>query len=221
MNTANSLAYLAPQFLVLSESQLKDIHLAALEVLRRTGIQFHHLGAVEMLKDAGAFISNGNLVKFPAAMVEDAIATVPSRVIMCDRDGEPAVWLEDTKVNFGTGSDCINLLDPETGEHRKFTEKDILDAYHLCDALPNIHFVMSIGIPSDVPSETAYDVQMAAMLEHTIKPIVFVTNDLASCQRAIDMAAAVAGGYEALREQKWVQIPPFSGQDGNTLTGKT
>ena len=172
MNTANSLAYLAPQFLVLSESQLKDIHLAALEVLRRTGIQFHHLGAVEMLKDAGAFISDGNLVKFPAAMVEDAIATVPSRVIMCDRDGEPAVWMEDTKVNFGTGSDCINLLDPETGEHRKFTEKDILDAYHLCDALPNIHFVMSIGIPSDVLSETAYDVQMAAMLEHTIKPII-------------------------------------------------
>lgn len=206
MNTANSLAYLAPQFFILSESQLKDIHLAALEVLRRTGIRFHHLGAVEMLKDAGAFISNDNLVKFPAAMVEDAIATVPSRVIMCDRDGEPAVWLEGSKVNFGTGSDCINLLDPVTGDHRKFTEKDILDAYHLCDALPNIHFVMSIGIPSDVPSETAYDVQMAAMLEHTTKPIVFVTNDLASCQRAIDMAAAVAGGYEALREQQHILL---------------
>jgi len=35
---------------------------------------------------------------------------------------------------------------------------------------------------------------------------VFVTNDLASCQRAIDMAAAVAGGYEALREQQHILL---------------
>ena len=206
MNFANSLAYLTPQFFVLSESQLADLHRAALEVLRHTGIRFHHAGALEMLKAAGAFISDGNLVKMPASMVEDAIASVPGRVIMCDRDGEPAVWLEGSKVNFGTGSDCINLLDPYSGEHRKFTEKDIIEAYHLCDALPNIHFVMSIGIPSDVPSDSAYDVQMADMLMHTSKPLVFVTNDKESCQRAIDMAAAVAGGYEALREQQHILL---------------
>jgi trimethylamine--corrinoid protein Co-methyltransferase len=33
-----------------------------------------------------------------------------------------------------------------------------------------------------------------------------VTNDRASCQRAIDMAAAVAGGYEALREQQHILL---------------
>jgi len=40
-------------------------------------------------------------------------------------------------------------------------------------------------------AHATYDAQMALMLEHTSKPIVFVTNDKASCQRAIDMAAAV------------------------------
>ena len=49
MRSANSIAYQSPQFSILSESQSKDIHLAALEVLRRTGIRFHHVGAVEML----------------------------------------------------------------------------------------------------------------------------------------------------------------------------
>jgi trimethylamine--corrinoid protein Co-methyltransferase len=44
------------------------------------------------------------------------------------------------------------------------------------------------------------------MLEHTTKPLVFVTNDLASCQRAIDMAAAVAGDHEALREQQHILL---------------
>ncbi|MBN1178178.1 MAG: trimethylamine methyltransferase family protein [Anaerolineae bacterium] len=206
MNTANSVLFQAPQFQVLSESQIETIHRAALEVLRRTGIRFHHQEALEMLEEVGAFVSDGNLVKFPASLVEDAIATVPGRVVMCDRDGAPAVFLEGEKVNFGTGSDCLNLLDPETGEHRKFTTADIINGYHLCDALPNIDFVMSIGLPADVAPELSYDVQMALMLEHTTKPIVFVTDDGDTCQRAIDMAAAVAGGYEALREQQHILL---------------
>ncbi len=206
MRTANSIAFLTPQFSILSESQIRDIHLAALEVLRRTGIRFHHPGAVDMLKKAGAFLSDGNLVKFPASLVEDTIRSVPSRVIMCDRNGAPAMYLEGTKASFGTGSDCLNLLDPITGEHRKFTQADIINGYRLCDALPNIDFLMSIGIPADVDRKLTYDLQMALMLENSSKPIVFVTNDKSACQRAIDMAAAVAGGYEALREQQHILL---------------
>jgi trimethylamine--corrinoid protein Co-methyltransferase len=206
MNAGNKVVFQSPQFAVLSETQLQDLHLAALEVLRRTGIRFLHQEALDLLEEAGAFISDQNLVKFPPHLVEEAIASAPGRVVMCDRDGEPAMYLEGTKVYFGTGSDCLNLLDPESGEHRKFTQADLIHGYHLCDALPNIHFVMSIGIPSDVDADLLYDAQMALMLEHTLKPIVFVTNDRASCQRAIDMAAAVAGGYEALAEQQHILL---------------
>lgn len=206
MRKVNSSAYQSPQFSILSEGQMKDLHLAALEVLRRTGIRFHHQGALDLLKNAGAFVSDGNLVKFPARLVEDAINTVPERVIMCDRDGEPAMFLEGSKSSFGTGSDCLNILDSETGEHRKFAQADIVDGYRLCDALPNIDFVMSIGLPADVDPKITYDVQMALMLENTIKPIVFVTDDKASCQRAIEMAAAAAGGHEELREHQHILL---------------
>ncbi|RPI51116.1 MAG: hypothetical protein EHM56_09945 [Chloroflexi bacterium] len=82
-------AHQPPQFSLLSESQIQDLHLGALELLRRTGIRFYHPGALEMLKAAGAFVSDGNLARFPASLVEDAIASTPSRIVMCDRDGEP------------------------------------------------------------------------------------------------------------------------------------
>jgi len=206
MKKINSIAFSSPQFSLLSETQLQDLHLAALEVLRRTGIRFYHQKALEMLKNAGAFVSEDNLVRFPAHLVEEAIASAPGRIVMCDRNGDPAMFLEGSQVYFGTGSDCLNLLDPETGAHKKFTRTDIVDGYHLCDALPNIHFVMSIGIPSDADPALIYDVQMALMLQHTTKPIVFVTNDRASCQRAIDMAAAVAGSHEALVEQQHILL---------------
>lgn len=85
MRNANSLSFNAPQFAVLSDSQMADLHLAALETLRRTGIRFFHPEAIEMLRHAGAFVSDGNLVKITVAMVEDAIATVPGRIIMRPR----------------------------------------------------------------------------------------------------------------------------------------
>ncbi|MDF1500055.1 MAG: trimethylamine methyltransferase family protein [Anaerolineales bacterium] len=206
MNFPNSSSTNPPQFSVLTESDKRSLHFAALEILRRTGIRFHHAGALEMLAQAGAFISDGNLVKFPSRMVEDAISTVPSRIIMCDRSGEAGVFLEGNHANFGTGSDCLNLLDPGSGERRKFTKQDLIDGYHLCDALPNIDFVMSLGIPEDVDPDLTYNVQMALMLEHTVKPLVFVTEDRASCQRAIDMAAAVVGGIDALRETQHILL---------------
>ena len=206
MKTSNTFAYRSPQFAVLSERQKSDIHSAALEVLRRTGLRFHHAEAVAMLKKAGAFVSDGNLVKFPERLVKEALSTAPGRIMMCDRDGSPAMDLEGYNVYYGAGSDCLNLLDPYTGEHRKFVKADLVNAYRLIDALPNISFLMSVGIPTDVSAEAFYDWQMAAMLEHSTKPIVFVTNDKASCQRAIDMAAAVAGGHEALREQQHILL---------------
>lgn len=206
MNFLNSSSTNPPQFSVLTEPDKRSLHFAALEILRRTGIRFHHAGALEMLAQAGAFISDGNLVKFPSRMVEDAFSTVPSRIIMCDRSGEAGVFLEGNHANFGTGSDCLNLLDPGSGEHRKFTKQDLIDGYHLCDALPNIDFVMSIGIPEDLDPDLTYDVQMALMLEHTVKPLVFVTEDRASCRRAIDMAAAVVGGIDALREMQHILL---------------
>ena len=206
MFTPNTVMHQTIQFALLNEQQKRDIHLAALEVLRRTGIRFYHQGALDMLKNAGAFISDGNLVKFPARLVETALATAPSRVTMCDRDGNPVIHLEGNRSYFGTGSDCLNLLDPRTGQHRLFVEADLLDAYRLCDALPNISFLMSVGLPSDVDPQMLYDVQMMHLLENTVKPIVFVTNDGASCQRAIDMAAVVAGGHEALVEQQHILL---------------
>lgn len=206
MNIANTSVFLSPQFAVLAERQMQDLHDAALEVLRHTGVRFFHPEALERLKRAGAHLSEDNLVRFPAHLVEAALASAPGRVVMCDRDGEPGMALEGEKVYFGTGSDCLNFLDPQTGEHRKFTRKDLVDGYRLCDALPNIHFVMSIGIPAEVPEDRLYTTQMALMLEHTRKPIVFVAENLESCRGCIDMAAAVAGGLPALREQAHIAL---------------
>lgn len=197
-----------PHLQMFNRAQCEQIHLASLEILRRTGVRVYEDEALALLKDAGAHVSDGSLVKIPASLVEWALRQAPSRVGLCARGTDQVVVaLEGRRVNFGPGSDCPNYLDPRTGEKRRFTTNDLMNCIHLVDALPELDFVMSMGIPTDLRQEAAageeegnvYRHQFALMLEHTTKPVVFVCNDRADCEAIAAMAAAVAGGVEQLR----------------------
>jgi len=105
---------------------------------------------------------------------------------------------------FGVGSDCMSTYDPYSGQHRKAVLQDVVHGVRLVDASPNIDFVMSMFLPSDVP-ETAYERhQMAVMLRESTKPIVFVGLQAASTVYAVQMASAVAGGLEALQRHPFI-----------------
>jgi trimethylamine--corrinoid protein Co-methyltransferase len=69
----------------------------------------------------------------------------------------------------------------------------------VCDALPNIDFLMSFCIAHDLPSAIYDRYQMRTMLSYSTKPILFVTLEFEGCVDDIKMAEAVAGGAEALR----------------------
>lgn len=191
---------IVPRLSMMSREQCEAVHLASLEILRRTGVRVHHSQALQILGETDAIISDENLVRFPAGLVEWACSQAPSRIPLCRRGGDEVVApLEAMKVNFGTGSDCLNYLDPHTGSHRRFTVDDLIDGVRLVDALPELNFCMSMGIPFDLETTNAYRQQFALMLEHTSKPIVFVCDDRADCEIIVSMAAIAAGGIEALR----------------------
>ncbi len=113
--------------------------------------------------------------------------------------GRRVMPLERNNVFFGPGSDCLNILDHRTGKRRRGTLRDVEEGTRLCDALPNIDFLMSICIASDLEQETADLYQMRAMLMNSTKPILFVTTEFEGCVNVVAMAEAVAGGEEELR----------------------
>jgi trimethylamine--corrinoid protein Co-methyltransferase len=185
---------------MLSHEQCETIHLASLEILRRSGVRVYHDEALDLLRDTDAIIGDGNCVRFPPALVEWALSQAPSRVVLCKRgSGEPAARMEGMEVSFGPGSDCRNYLNPRTGKHQLFTADTVIDCIHLVDALPEMDFCMSMGIPSDLEAVSPYRHQFALMLEHTTKPIVFISEGRADCEAIVAMAAAAAGGVEQLR----------------------
>lgn len=189
-----------PRLTMLNRQQCEIIHNASLEILRRTGVRVHHAGALKLLRHADARITDGNLAQIPAGLVEWALRQAPSRIALCRRGtAEPVMRLEADNVYYGPGSDCPNYLDPRTGQRRPFTQADLVACIRLVDALPELRFCMSMGIPADAGLTSPYRLQFALMLTHTEKPIVFVCDDAADCEAITAMAAAAAGGLAELR----------------------
>ena len=71
-----------PQFQLLTDSQLRDVHEAALVVLAEVGARVYHPEAVETLRRAGCRVADGNLVTLPRSLVEDCLASAPSRIAL-------------------------------------------------------------------------------------------------------------------------------------------
>jgi trimethylamine--corrinoid protein Co-methyltransferase len=188
----------------LSPEQCRRLHNASLEILARTGVRLYYQEAVDLLKKAGASVSEGNRVRISPNLVEKAFSTVPNRITLYDRHGQPALFLEDYRCYYGPGSDCLNIIDHRTGERRKPVLQDVVEGITVCDALPHIDFVMSMFLPSDVDPMASDRYQMEVMLSTTTKPSVFVTNEFSGCVDAVEMAEAVAGGAEVLKSRPFV-----------------
>jgi trimethylamine--corrinoid protein Co-methyltransferase len=190
-------ALTAPFYRGMTDDQCRQIHNASLEILERTGTQLYYQPALDLLKKAGCHV-DGNRVRISAHLVEWALRTALSRIMIYDRFGKPVMPLGDRISTFGTGSDCLNILDHHTGERRKAVLRDVVDGTRVADALPHIDFIMSMFLPNDVP--VAADVaQMEAMLTYSSKPICFVTYEWEGFPEIVKMLELVAGSSNQLR----------------------
>ena len=184
----------------LGPQECEKIHMASLEILRRTGVDVHDEKARQILVEGGAQ-ADGLRVRIPEYMVARALATAPKSLTLYDRNGKVAMRAGKYNSYYGGGSDCLNILDHHTGQRRRPTLKDVRDASTLMDTLPEIDFVMSAFLPEDVDQRIYDRYQMEVMLNNTTKPIVFVTPDFEGCVAAIEMCEAIAGGAEAFQKK--------------------
>ena len=123
---SNIVQQMTPAFKVLSASQIEDLHFNALEILEHTGVEIYHPEALELLAQSGAIIK-GKIARISEGLVRQALARVPSRIVMANRDGKRTMFLEGHKSYFGPGSGCPSIVDPQTGEKRESKREDIAD----------------------------------------------------------------------------------------------
>jgi len=187
--------YFKPQLRVINDAQIKQLHMASLEVLERVGIKLTHPKALELLRGAGARVQKDR-VRIPSWMVEDAIRKAPSRIVLGKRTGERTVYLERDKSYFGPSLDCIDYMDPKTHKRSRYVSKHVEIAAALCDALPSFDWCMTIGMADDVPPDTADRIVARNVIQFCEKPLVFCCKDSNSVKDIYEMALLLCGGKE-------------------------
>lgn len=184
----------------LGSQECEKIHRASIEMLEHVGIQVHDEDALDLLVKGGAK-ADGIVVRIPELMVLKALAVTPKNMTLFDQKGNIAIRAQGYNSYYGGGSDCLNVLDHRTNQRRLAVLQDVVEAQIVQDALPEFSFVMSAFLPSDVDSRIYDRYQMEVMLNHTTKPIVFVSPDFEGCVLATEMAEIVAGGVEAYQRR--------------------
>ncbi len=200
----------------LSDYDAEKIIDNALRLLEKTGMNVYSEEARKYFKKAGATIkADGRTVLLPRALVEDAIASAPSKIVLHGRKEENNIILEDSTVHYGTGGTAIYVIDMETGNRRPSTVADIQLNARIMDALPYINLFTINVFPNDIKEKEHIDVnRFYWSLVNTSKHVMGGIYTMKGTHRVVEMAKILAGSAEKLRKEPFISfitliISPF------------
>lgn len=189
-------------FTVFTEDELYEIHLATLEVLENTGLFFDDEEALAVLDGGGAVIDKkSRIAKFPPYMVEDAIRSAPSKILLAGRNPKHDFVMERNRVGFTNFGEGVFINDPYTGEHRDTTKADVAASALIADYLSEIDVYERAVGASDVPTETVQLHNAEAWLPNTSKHGFMGSGNGYLTKKIVEMAAAIVGGKDKLQQR--------------------
>ncbi|MFP4172048.1 MAG: trimethylamine methyltransferase family protein [Candidatus Hydrogenedentota bacterium] len=192
----------SPQFRIFSDDQKETLFNGMMRTLCYTGAAVHHEGARKLFADAGCKVDKDGLtVRFPQEIIKQALSTLPVIFEIYPWDGNPdrKIVVERGRSYFGPGPTPPYFIDTDTLERRKYLRKDATTVAKVCDVLPNIGYVQSLGSISDVTNGLADVYEFADMIRNTTTPIMSWSFGVEGCRDEHRMAIAMAGGEEEFR----------------------
>ncbi len=187
---------------ILTDDELDEIHLGTLEVLHETGVFVEYEQALNYFEEAGAAVDRDTkIVRIPPYMVEDAIRSAPSKVLLYGRDPKHDIVLESTRVHFTNFSEGVMINDPYTGENRPPVKQDLRDSARVIDFLDEIDFCEKALGAHDVNQDSVALHNAEAYLTNTTKHCAFGPVNGTFLNKIVQMGEAIAGGAEAFRKR--------------------
>jgi trimethylamine--corrinoid protein Co-methyltransferase len=178
------------------------IHDAVLTILSEVGVIVEHAPSRDLLvKQHGCRQGSDEYIRMPTDLVNRAISTVPDKVVLYDLDGNLKVDTSIKTSSFCPGHNCVRILDFRSGELRPCKLEDIRETAKLCEQLPNIDMVCSLGYPSEIPAEDEVVETVRAMYQNCSKPAALLAHDENIQERMMNLIADMVGGWNRLAEK--------------------
>jgi trimethylamine--corrinoid protein Co-methyltransferase len=190
------------QLRLLTEQDVERIIAEAYELLQDPGVRIYDHEVLDMVGQAGAEVDrSARVARIPAAMVDQALKTVPHSFYLHDVEGWPAVHYGGDDVHFDPGSAAIYTLDYGNLHSRKPATADLVNHLRLADVLPQLNAVSTALVCADVPREVAdmYRLYIALRLAH--KPVVTGAFAIETFAPMHALLVTLAGSEQALREK--------------------
>jgi len=184
-----------------SDEQLDRLKQATLDILETVGVRFQSAKALDVLQAAGAEVDRATeIVRFPPALVLEAMANAPRRFGLGARDASCDIAVGDGRTYCTTDGCGIEIVDFATRERRRSTKADLADVSRLQDALSSISFWWPTLSAGDC-GETAQLHELGAGWTNTVKHLQGMVNGEREARYAVEMATVVAGSAEELRRR--------------------
>jgi trimethylamine--corrinoid protein Co-methyltransferase len=208
---------------ILTPEEVQRIHTATLDVIESVGVRFPSKRALEIWAAHGAQVDwQTSIVKAPASLIEAALRKAPPKYLLAARDPGQDLPLDGNHVHLGTDGCGVEVIDLYSGERRRSALKDVGEIARVADYLEDVAFHWVAVSAQDRPPHTRGLHEIKAIWENSTKHVQ--TESIyseAEARAAVEMAAAIAGGREALRQRPVLSImqctaPPL-GHDGGSL----
>ena len=192
---------------VLTDDQVNKIHQGTLKLLDQTGVFVEDEKALDCFESGGARVDReSKMVQIPPHLVEEAIRSAPSKVILAGRDPKHDLVLEGSRVHFTNFSEGVKVNDLQSGEHRTPVKKDLVDSARIIDYLDEVDFCEKALGAHDVNQNTVPLHNAEAYLTNTTKHCAFGPGNGKLLNKILEMAAVIVGGFKKLKERPIVSF---------------
>jgi len=208
---------------ILGPENISRLHSATLAIIERTGVRFPSERALHIWEAHGASVDwDTMVVRAPGHLIDEALKKAPPVYTLAARSPEQDLPLDGNHVFCATDGCGVEVLDLHSGEKRRSCLQDVIDIARVADYAEEIGFHWVAVSAQDRPPETRGLHELGAIWENSSKHVQ--TESIYSAEEAraaVEMAALVAGGRDALRQRPVLSImqctaPPL-GQDGGSV----
>ena len=189
----------------LSQSELEQIHEAALVAMEEIGFADAPRSGVEILTNAGAILGDDGRIRIPRDLVAKTMGLAAREITLPARTPEQDLHLNGTRVHYGTAGAAVHVVDVENNAYRESTVQDLFDAARIVDTLDNVHFFQRCMVCRDIPDPYELDINtLYASCAGTTKHVGTSFTEPDFVPGCFDLLHEIAGGEENWRARPFV-----------------
>ncbi|MCB2125726.1 MAG: trimethylamine methyltransferase family protein [Rhodobacteraceae bacterium] len=176
---------------------------AAIAYVAEVGVRFEPGTEADAIFAGAGCTVGGGVVRIPPEITRETLRRCAKSVRLWNRDGSRHLDLDKDHCWFIPGMTCIRVYDWDTGAPRDSTLADLARITLIADGLEHIDAVCVAC--KDIPNSTpAGEIgEFLCLVENTSKPLEFLCEHDITLRAAIEMAAELRGGRDALRERPY------------------